>query len=411
MKKQILYSLLLALVTWQCSKTENNPQPLPESEPDIEVNKVALMNQELGWKLFKEERLASPGENILISPYSVQTALFMAQNGAQGSTLSQMLDIMGGTDCTVEELNEFHSDLNTDMVEQSGQPDLSVVNAYFYDDRRISVESSFLAAISEHYEAETEILDFSESEASVEQINDWVKTQTNEKIEELLDRINPEDIAFIINALYFRADWAIPFPESDTDVGIFTKADGTETEVEFMHNDNLFTTAITDEWHMIDLPFKDSTFSLSLIRPSENNMAEGWPNTITPKIWNALYEELTYGRAIVSFPKLKLEYDNHLVSSLKALGMIDAFEPDIADFSSMGNALIEPNIFINKVIHKSVLEVDENGVEGAAATGVGFVTSSVPPIFTFNCPFVLVLRHVPTNCMLFTGFVADPAFD
>jgi serine protease inhibitor len=110
---------------------------------------------------------------------------------------------------------------------------------------------------------------------------------------------------------------------------------------------------------------------------------------------------------MVFFPKLKLTYDNDLINTLKTLGVQDAFSAQLADFTDLGTA--SNNIFINQIKHKAVLEIDEKGAEGAAVTSIGFGVTSAPPTFWFNRPFVLVLRHIPTNTLIFTGYVANPA--
>jgi serine protease inhibitor len=119
-----------------------------------------------------------------------------------------------------------------------------------------------------------------------------------------------------------------------------------------------------------------------------------------------LYAGIQYNRAAVFVPKLKLAYENDLVQSLQSLGILDAFSDQKADFAGMGTAPL--NIFINQLQHKAVLEMDEKGVEGAAVTSIGFGVNSIPPTFMFNQPFVLVLRHVATNTLVFMGYIADP---
>jgi serine protease inhibitor len=158
----------------------------------------------------------------------------------------------------------------------------------------------------------------------------------------------------------------------------------------------------------VDIPFKDSTFAVSLIQASGNNMNSNWHTTLTPSLWKNLYNGIQYSRAIVYFPKMKLTYENDLIKSLQNLGVKDAFSDRNADFTDLGTA--DNNIFINQIKHKSVLEIDEKGAEGAAVTSIGFGVTSIPPTFGFNKPFVLVLRHIPTNTMIFTGYIADPSF-
>ncbi len=116
-----------------------------------------------------------------------------------------------------------------------------------------------------------------------------------------------------------------------------------------------------------------------------------------------------YSRAIVTFPKLDIEYEQELIDPLERMGMLSPFSTTDADFAKLGHALIGPNIYISKVKHKAVLKVDEKGAEGAAVTSIGFSTTSLPPIFSYDRPFVIVLRHTVTNAILFVGLVNDPS--
>jgi len=402
MKKAFFFSLFLALLFAQCQDSDQGIQPLPDP---AEVSELANMNHALAWELFRKEQQARPGENILLSPFSVQTALLMAQNGAAGSTQAQILDAMGGSERSAEQLNELYGDL-AGLLQNSGHPEVTIANAYFYDDNRIAVEPDFLSTLNEQYDCGAETLDFREATASVDAINAWVAEQTQDKIPQLLSQITQDDLAFLINAIYFKADWSVGFSEEQTSPHAFTTADGSQVQADFVFGDRTFTTAEFDGLRMVDLPFRDSTFSLSLLQPEAAE--PDWPGSLNSSRWLSLYEKASRGRAMVLFPKLKLEYKNNLATSLEQLGMVDAFQPDRADFRFMGQALTGPNVFIKQVAHQSVLEIDERGAEGAAATSIGFGTTSAPPIFRFDQPFVLVLRHIPTNTMLFVGYVADP---
>jgi serine protease inhibitor len=233
-----------------------------------------------------------------------------------------------------------------------------------------------------------------------------VKSNTNGKIDKILDKITQEDIAFLINALHFKADWSSPFPEQSTSDRDFTTASGQVVKVPMMSHDWDFTFAEGVKLRMVDLPFKDSTYSLTLVQASLNNSATNWYQEVNSDALKVLYAASNYDRAIVEFPRFKMAYENDLVETLKFLGVHDAFSDSSADFGKLGTA--NGNIFINQVRHKAVLEVDEKGAEGAAVTSVGFGVTSVPPVFFFNKPFVLALRQVPTNTLIFTGYMANP---
>ncbi|MDO8366430.1 MAG: serpin family protein [Saprospiraceae bacterium] len=398
----IILVLILGFIA--CQKEPKVVEKAPISAES--VAEIAEMNQALGWKIFNQEQINKPGENILISPFSIQTALNMATNGAKGNTLQEILELMDRPDYPISDLNRLHNDLTTLLCQQSGHPTLTVANRFFYDKNRATIKSPFLDAISS-YGCGSENLDFDGEQAAVDHINAWVKTSTLGKIDKILNNISVLDVAFLISALHFKADWAIGFSSELTHLHPFTKADGAIKQVEFVNADRVFSFSQTAKYNLVDIPFKDSTFSLSFIQAAEGNAETNWHSTVNPETFKSLFANIQSERAIVYFPKLKLSYENDLIKSLELLGVNDAFSPDAADFTDLGTAL--SNIFIRQLKHKVVLEVDEKGAEGAAVTSIGFGIDSLPPSFLFNHPFVLVLRHIPTNTMIFTGYVADPS--
>lgn len=406
--KLVLPCALLLLFS-ACKKDNNATTPVIKDPVSVDnVTKVVEMNQMIGWSLFNQEHLNKPDENILISPFSIQTALFMASNGAKGNTLDEIQNTMGCSGCSLSDLNTLHKDLTTLLTEQSGSPSVTVANGFFYDENRVKVKQPFLSTLSAFYECGAENANFNDEQAALNKINGWVKSNTNQKIDKILDKIGPLDVAFLINALHFKADWATGFAPELTSSSPFTKSNGSSIPVDFVSADRLFSFTQSDQYNLVDIPFKDSTFAVSLIQASGNNMNSNWHTTLTPSLWKNLYNGIQYSRAIVYFPKMKLAYENDLIKSLQNLGVKDAFSDRNADFTDLGTA--NNNIFINQIKHKAVLEIDEKGAEGAAVTSIGFGVTSIPPTFGFNKPFVLVLRHIPTNTMVFTGYIADPSF-
>lgn len=406
----LLLCLCFTLVFQACEKSDTAKDPVEQDPVPVEdVQAVSDMSSDFGWNLFHEIARGEVEENVLISPISVQTALSMAVNGAKGETRTEMLEILSCPGCDVSDLNEQSQKLRVLMEEQSGHPTLTSANGYFYDPARIHVLESFIATLTDSYRTGFKEYNFDDPSA-VDKINNWVKDNTNGKIEQIVESIDPLDLAFLINALHFKADWATAFDPDLTYARKFTTAEGGEVSVDFVSADRNFSTAERPEFRMVDIPFRDSTYSLSLITPVGPVASQSdWPLALSASQLKEMWSGLSYGRAIVSFPKLDLEFDRGLIPALKALGMETAFSQFGADFSNMGHPLIGPVIYISQVRHKAVLKVDEKGAEGAAVTSITFSTTSLPPVYTFDRPFVLVLRHTATNAVLFAGLVNNPA--
>lgn len=392
-----------------CDKNNIVKDPEPKDPVPVEdIRVIARMTNDFGWKLFQDVATGVSDENVLISPLSVQTALTMAVNGAKGNTLEEMLTVLGCPGCDVKDLNTQTAQLRVLMEKQGGHATLTSANGFFYDPNRIDVLDSFINVLTSDYRAGFQEYNFAEP-ATVDKINAWVKDNTAGKIDKILDKISAYDLAFLINALYFKADWAKGLAIEDAP-GVFYTASNTEVPALYVYGDRKFSTAVRQFFRMVDIPFRDSTYSLSFVQATGSVADQpNWVSQLNSSDLKAMWDSLSYGRAIVSFPKLDVEYEIELIEPLKNMGITKAFSDVESDFSNMGQALIGPGIYISKVLHKAVLKVDEKGAEGAAVTSVGFSTNSVPPQFTFNKPFVIVLRHTTTNAILFAGLINGPS--
>lgn len=397
--KLIFLMLMISLVVacTEGTKEDNNDPPVKLED----ITSIAAINNKMAWDLFEAETAAKPGKNVLISPFSIQTALSMANNGAGGNTLKEMLKLMYCTGCDVPSVNQKLKGLTTYLTKQSGHPTLSIANGYFYDKSRISLKEGFVNTLQTDYSCTFKDENFNAEKQSLDNINGWVKSQTKDKIDKILEKITPLDVAFLINALHFKADWSQGFNTASTYKHDFKKADGSVVKQDFVSDDRSVPHATTSGFMIADLPFKDSTYSMSLI----SHLDVGPTQKFTLSKYTELLGALKYQRALLSFPKIKMSYQTDLIPTLKSLGMKEAFNDQLADFKNMGTAA--KNIFINQVIHKAVLEADEKGAEGAAVTAIGFGITSVPQPIRFDKPFYLIIRNIKTNTIMFIGYVGE----
>lgn len=401
--KKLLFSTVCALLLF-ASCNPNDPAP-PVNPVDVQA--MGTANQTFGLDLFRQVVERHPNENVLISPWSVQVAFMMAANGAEGATLSQMLNAMHLNNQYPDSLNRVQQMLTVLMEQQSGHPTLKSANAFFYDENRIAVRDSFLSTIAQWYDA-TAVKDNFNDPSAKDRINQWVKEKTENKIDGIVDQIKPLDLAFLINALYFKSDWSRGMPAQMVANRDFKTATGSTVNVPFAMDDNDYNFSTLNGFQMTDVPFKDSTYTMSFVMPENAQLNSSWVSGLSTDVIQGLYETLHRGRLMFGFPKLDMEFKTSLIPDLQALGMTDAFVPSAADFSSLGQPLIGPTLYIESVLHKAVLKVDEKGAEGAAVTSIGFGTTSMPPTMVFNRPFVVLLRHRATNTLLFTAFVGQP---
>jgi serine protease inhibitor len=395
--KLIILSFFITFIS--CSKSEKDPV-INENTVKVEsIKRLADANQTFGWNLLKQELISHPDKNVVISPLSVQIALYMAINGAKGATENEMLEVLQCKGCDIKSINEQTKLLVQLLSKESGHPTLSLANGFFYDDKRLTLSPSFKNDLSD-YDCVFEKANFSDKTQALSLINNWVKDKTKGKIDAILDDIKPLDIAFLINALYFKSDWSAGFPEAFTREDDFYTSKDEKKSVTFIADDRSVPFYLDSNIKVVDIPFKDSTYSLTLIRQ------EGGNEILNPDIYHDLIKKANYNRAIITFPKIKVNYNNDIIQSLKALGMTSAFNPTAADFTSLGVA--SNNIFINQLKHKVVLDIDEKGAEGAAVTSIGFGVTSMPPYLKFDKPFYIVLRHIQSNTIIFSGKINDP---
>lgn len=398
------YLFIILMFLGSCKKAQLD-HISPVTDP-AEVKKVSDMNQKFGWDIFQKELSANPDLNVLISPWSILTALQMALNGANHNTLNEMLNMLTCVNCSSELINKQQILLTNLMEKQSGKAVLTSANGLFYDTNRLTVFEPFVNNIKQYYNADPHTFDFDKIEESKLAINKWVKEKTNGKIDGILETITHYDIAFLINAIHFKADWLKGFDPKLSYKGDFTQKSGTKIDATFVTADDEFNIGTDGIYNMVDIPFIDSTYSIAFIQPANKKLDPEWANKIGNDNVKGLFNSLTKERILLSFPKIKMNYKNNLVESLQALGMKDAFSDERADFTKLGTS--DGNIYITQIVHKSILEIDEKGAEGAAVSSIGFATTSLPPIYTYNSPFILVLRHVATNTILFIGYVNNP---
>lgn len=396
------FFLLSVLITFfSCTRSEKDPVINENTVKIDSIRQLADANQTFGWNLLKQELLRLPDNNVVISPLSVQIALYMAINGAEGYTENEMLEVLLCKSCDIKSINEQTKLLVQLLIKKSGHPTLELANGFFYDDQRLTLSPSFKNDLVD-YDCVFEKTNFTDETQALNLINNWVKEKTKGKIDKILDDIKVEDIAFLINALYFKADWSAGFSEELTRADDFYTSKGEKKKTAFLEDDRSVPFYLDTNIKVVDLPFKDSTYSLTLIRQESGN------EILHPDIYHELIKKVNYNRAIITFPKIRVTYDNDIIQSLKALGMTTAFNPNAADFTALGVA--SNNVFINQLKHKVVVDIDEKGAEGAAVTSTVFGTTEMPPTpyLKFDKPFYIVLRHIQSNTIIFLGKINDP---
>jgi serpin B len=352
-------------------------------------------------ELFKKSITAK--ENSLISPLSVILALAMTANGADGETLTQMEQKLGG-DIKLDTLNEYLYSYVQGLPSEE-RSTLHIANSIWFRDeeRRLYIEPNFLQNNADYYGSAAYKAVFDDH--TVEDINNWAKKNTDGVIDRILGEIEKEHMLFIINAITFDAEWEDMYNEWNIDKGDFIDINGEKTNIDFMHS---------SEYQYIDdgmatgfiKPYA-SGYSFAAILTSKGVSIEAYIDTLTGAGFLDMIKRARKNNIKIETytPKFKYEYEVKMSNALAVLGMPDAFIDAKADFSRMGTSP-EGNLHISEVLHKTFISVDERGAKAGAATSDIIVWKNAPAAtIRLDRPFLYAIIDNATNLPVFIGTV------
>jgi serpin B len=356
--------------------------------------------------------------NLVFSPASISIALAMTYAGAAGTTASEMATALHFS-LPPERLHPAFDALDLALTTRGegkkgadgGPMRVDVVNAAWAE-RTFTFLPTYLDILATSYGAGINLLDFiNAADASRRTINDWVASQTNDKIKDLLPEGSVDSMTRLVltNAVYLNAAWKTPFDPTDSyDGGSFTLLDNTTVTTRMMSVELANVPAVKGTGFVAAaLPYDDERLSFLLVVPDTGTFTEFEAALDQTKL-DGIVASLTPQQVFASMPSFKIETGQQLARLLQGLGMTTAFTPGVADFSGMDGGL---DLYISDVIHKAYISVAEKGTEAAAATGVVIKTVSMPGglYVTANRPFLYFLRDEPTGAILFMGRVLNPS--
>ena len=380
---------------------------LLNAAPDsADQNAVVRGNTQFAFDLYRAVR--ERGGNVFYSPYSVSTALAMTLAGARGTTADQIVRTLHFPLPSAR----LHPVVGALMKEVNGDPDkrpdyeLFTANA-LWGQKGSNFLDAFIAINRNHYEAGLHEVDFANAtEDARTTINRWVEEQTHDKIAELLPKGILDEMTRLVltNAVYFNGAWEQPFDPRQTRAGEFHVSDTTTVTVPLMHHDSEFKQMRNGDVIGLDLPYKGRALSMIVLLPQEKTPLFELEKKLTPDNLEAWIEAMKPGRVMVTLPTFTIESQFSLKSTLSKLGMPLAFSRQ-ADLSGITG---RKDLHITEAVHKAFVDVNELGTEAAAATGVGFRMTMLPPRFTANRPFVFLIRDNRNGTVLFVGRVENP---
>jgi serpin B len=406
MKTKISAFLLVLILSFNgCS---NNMAPDPVIEDIILTQKSIQLikaDNNFTFSLFKKIP-DSPGKNVMVSPLSISLALSMALNGAGGTTKTDMINALGLTGLSVDEINQVYSDLVVALKKADPDVVLNVANSIWIK-KTFPVLEPFITTNQKYYDARVERLDFTSSALST--INGWVNEKTNGKIPKILDQISAEEIMFLINAIYFKGKWQVQFSKDQTQNGSFSMTTGGLVTVPMMKIKEKFGYSEQTGYKALEMPYGRGKFNMVILLPDIGKTPGQIMDQMNTSAWETLKSSMTSSAKVdVWLPQFKFTWESDLNGILSALGMSVAFSESQADFSRINST---DKLFITKVKHKTFIEVNEEGTEAAAATSVGIGVTSIGPAapeFHVTRPFLFLITEEDTGAILFAGKVENP---
>jgi serpin B len=423
--KKIIFSVLAAILvlsTVSCSQTQGYGQEAKsdkehDNSPNVSDSALETLvsgNNEFALELYRQLS-ANDDSNLFFSPYSLSLALAMTYAGAEGTTEEQMADTLN----FILDEEDLHAAFNKLAIELAsrGEGDsskdeegfkLNIVNA-IWGQVEYEFLSDYLDTLAVNYGAGLRLLDYaSDPEACRQTINEWVSQQTEGKIEDLIKEGIISEVTRLVltNAIYFNAAWEYPFDEDNTADGTFYLADGSTVTVPMMHQTEDFNYAEGDGYQAVELNYDGNELSMVIILPEEGSF-EQFEAALDSQKLDEIIDSLHTASVTLTMPKFEYSSQFSVKEALEAMGMTDAFSMD-ADFSGMDGTY---DLYIEDVVHKAFVSVDEAGTEAAAASAVVMNLKAVMEHAEVNLDhsFIYLIRDIETGTILFIGSVVNPA--
>ena len=404
--KQFAIFMSLAFLLGSCDWFGNDEQPQPKSF-DTKSLEMLSATDRFGWDLLKKvNEEAEADENVVISSLSVAQALGMTTNGAGGTTLDQMLEVMdfGETD----EMNDAFKNIREVLHSADPKVEVEIANSVWYKED-LPAKDSFRALVEDYYDASFRGLDFSDKEGSKKIINDWVNKKTREKIPTIIEEVKDNQFMFLVNAVYFLGKWQYQFDKGDTQDEPFYLSDGSEIDVPMMHQEADLDYSAGEDCRAVKLPYGNGSFYMLVALPAGEMTADSLVSRMDSQKWSDIVGDMQEQGIALAMPRFEIDCKYKLNGPLQRMGMALPFSRSGADFTNMIEGV---PVCIDEVLHKTYIKADEEGTEAAAATSVGMVETSIgaggPMPFRIDRPFLFAIAEEESGAILFSGKIENP---
>lgn len=350
------------------------------------------------------------GENSLVSPASVYLALAMTANGADGKTLIEFENLLGKYGINIKDLNAYYNTLSQKLTKDASGK-LAIANSIWYSqDKNIDVKMDFLQTNADYYNASVYKSDFSDPK-TVKDINNWVKLNTGNAIDKIIDKDDALTVMNLINAVYFEDKWMDIYENDDVQKDNFQLDNGGNRSVDFMNSEE--TVYLKDEKaEGFAKSYANGKYSFVALLPNENINIDNYISSLSGDSFTNILKNQSHDNVMASLPKFKSEYKIKLVETLNQMGLRECFDPLKANFTKMINSTTD-DIYVGNILHKTFITVDTEGTKAAAVTnveivkGVSAMNDALHTII-LNRPFVYAIIDNETNLPVFMGTMMNP---
>lgn len=405
MKHYLLFFALIAIALGNvsCDKAETEePTDNPYRKLELSTRSTEIVQQGNDFAFrFLENINESTSGDFVISPLSMQFLLGMILDGAKGETANEICEVLGYGAGDVDGVNEFCQSLLKQLPELDKKTKLALANAIVAN-KSFPLLDSYKSIVTEYYDAEVSNMDFSKNKETTKMINKWCSDNTNGLIPEIIKNVDPNVLAYLMNATYFKSQWAEKFPKGSTVKVPFTSVDGSQVSVEMMRNEKHFYYQDNDVLRGVNLPYGNGAYSMMVILPAEGKTLEDVTEYLNAESWADFKRSMVRCHVDLWLPKFETKFEIELNDILSAMGMPSAFDPRKADFTAMSKAAL----CLSFVKQNAVIKVDEEGTEAAAVSFAGMYTAAAPGqhiVFHADKPFLYLITESSTGVVLFAG--------
>lgn len=346
------------------------------------------------------------GNSFVFSPLSITYVLGMVNDGSTGTTEKELEETLGFHSGGIKAVNEYCKNLIENLPKADKNVTLDIANAIFLN-KRYSLKEQFRQDMKRYYDAQAEALDFGSLE-TLKHINGWCKEKTNGMIPSIIENVDEKMVSYLLNAIYFKADWAAKFDPKNTRNETFTTERGGK-EMPMMHQDVYISYLKNETFSAVRIPYGNQMWSMTVMLPEEGKTTDDVINLLAQDDWKefdkSLYQPYEVNLSLPRFETSSSTDDmaGGLISLLKKMGIRKVFDKENMEIVNIANT----PLYIGMMRQKAAIKVNEKGSEAAAVTVAGMANTAVEEFpkadFHANRPFVYVISEASSGVILFVG--------